>query len=290
MTRQHLPTAISLASASDFFFLPCSTASIALTNGGSAGLIYTWLIAWAGFNAVYASMAEMASVAPTTGGQYHWVSEFGPPGYQAFLSYLVGKCTGNDAINTFSYHFNTFFCVSSHISNHHVIAGSLGVLGWPTLVTSIAFQAGTEIQGLLALNYDTYVYERWHGTLLVMAVLLFAWVFNTLLASRLNLVEGAILIVHIFGFFCMLVPLWVLSPRTPSKVVWTTFHDGGWNNVGLSTLIGLITSVLPLLGADGSGKIPVYKPYAHILTDTSTHGRGNSRRGKIGTAEHDVVH
>lgn len=68
-----------------------STASLALTNGGSAGLIYTWLVAWAGFNAVYASMAEMASLAPTTGGQYHWVSEFAPPGYQAFLSYVVGK-------------------------------------------------------------------------------------------------------------------------------------------------------------------------------------------------------
>ncbi|OAA56905.1 Amino acid/polyamine transporter I [Cordyceps fumosorosea ARSEF 2679] len=197
-----------------------STASLALTNGGSAGLIYTWLIAWAGFNAVYASMAEMASVAPTTGGQYHWVSEFAPPGYQAFLSYVVGW---------------------------------LGVLGWQTLVTSIAFQAGTEIQGLLALNYDEYVPLRWHGTLLVIAVVAFALVFNTLLASRLNLVEGAILVVHVFGFFCVLVPLWVLAPRTPGRVVWTQFHDGGgWGNVGLSTLIGLITSVLPLLGADAS--------------------------------------
>ncbi|OAQ98391.1 hypothetical protein LLEC1_05271 [Akanthomyces lecanii] len=186
-----------------------STASLALTNGGSAGLIYTWLIAWAGFNAVYASMAEMASVAPTTGGQYHW----------AILSYVVGW---------------------------------LGVLGWQTLVTSIAFQAGTEIQGLLALNYDGYVFERWHGTMFVVAIILFALFFNTLLASRLNLVEGAILVVHIFGFFCMLVPLWVLSPRTPSSIVWTEFHDGGWNNTGLATLIGLITSVLPLLGADAS--------------------------------------
>ncbi|KAM3506589.1 hypothetical protein MY11210_007487 [Beauveria gryllotalpidicola] len=196
-----------------------STVSLALTNGGSAGLIYTWLIAWVGFNAVYASMAEMASVAPTTGGQYHWVSEFAPPGYQAFLSYVVGW---------------------------------LGVLGWQTLTTSIAFQAGTEIQGLLALNYDSYVVARWHGTLFVMAIIVFAFVFNTLLASRLNLVEGAILVVHIFGFFCILVPLWVLAPRTPSSIVWTQFHDGGWNNTGLSTLIGLITSVLPLLGADAS--------------------------------------
>lgn len=90
--------------------------------------------------------------------------------------------------------------------------------------------------------------------MLVIGIIVFALLFNTLLASRLNLVEGGILIVHIFGFFCMLVPLWVLAPRTPSSIVWTDFHDGGWHNTGLSTLIGLITSVLPLLGADASGK------------------------------------
>lgn len=38
------------------------------------------------------------------------------------------------------------------------------MLGWQALQASIAFQAGTIIQGLLVLNYpDTYVYERWHG-------------------------------------------------------------------------------------------------------------------------------
>jgi amino acid transporter len=91
-----------------------STAAIALTNGGYAGLIYTWLIAWLGFVAVYASMAEMASMAPTTGGelpqvdaeallciltlspgQYHWVSEFAPAKYQSFLSYVVGTLRAN---------------------------------------------------------------------------------------------------------------------------------------------------------------------------------------------------
>lgn len=126
-------------------------------------------------------------------------------------------------------------------------------MGWQTLITSIAFQAGTEIQGLFVLNVEGYSYERWHGTLLVIAIISFAFVFNTLLATRLHLVEGTILVVHVFGFFCVLVPLWVLSPRTDSKQVWTTFHDPGWNSTGLSTLIGLITCVLPLLGADASG-------------------------------------
>ena len=33
----------------------------------------------------------MLSRAPTSGGQYHWVSEFAPVGTQKFVSYLVGK-------------------------------------------------------------------------------------------------------------------------------------------------------------------------------------------------------
>ena len=37
------------------------------------------------------SLAEMASMAPISGGQYHWVSEFAPPKYQKFLSYFTGR-------------------------------------------------------------------------------------------------------------------------------------------------------------------------------------------------------
>ena len=59
---------------------------------------------------VMLSMAEMASMlvlqasepvvpgllrtcrAPTSGGQYHWVSEIAPNKHQKFLSYIVGRC------------------------------------------------------------------------------------------------------------------------------------------------------------------------------------------------------
>ncbi|EMF13409.1 amino acid transporter [Sphaerulina musiva SO2202] len=197
-----------------------SSLSIVLTNGGTAGLIWTWAIVWLGFTAVYLSMAEMGSMAPTTGGQYHWVSEFSPRNYQQILSYVVGW---------------------------------LGVLGWQALQASIGFQAGTIMQGLLVLNYpDTYVFERWHGTLLVIAVLIFGALFNIFLATRLHLVEGSILIVHVYGFFCVLVPLWILSPRSTSEFAWTAFKDPGWGNAGLSALIGMQACVVPLLGADAS--------------------------------------
>jgi len=61
-----------------------------LQNGGTAGIIWVYLATALGFGTVVLSMAEMASMAPTAGGQYHWVSEFAPKQYQKFLSYLVG--------------------------------------------------------------------------------------------------------------------------------------------------------------------------------------------------------
>lgn len=43
--------------------------SIGLTNGGTAGYVWMFLVCWIGFGFVNTSMAEMGSMAPTTGGQ-----------------------------------------------------------------------------------------------------------------------------------------------------------------------------------------------------------------------------
>lgn len=90
--------------------------------------------------------AEMGSMAPTVGGQYHWVSEFAPRDYQKFISYLMG-----------------WLCV----------------LAWQVGCTSGAYLVGTQIQGLIVLNNPDYVFEQWHGTCLTIAVFAAAILFNT---------------------------------------------------------------------------------------------------------------
>ncbi len=62
-----------------------------LTDGGLAGLFWSYVWTLIDFALIAASLAEMASMAPTSGGMYHWVSEFAPPEYQRFLSYVTGK-------------------------------------------------------------------------------------------------------------------------------------------------------------------------------------------------------
>ncbi|KAI0018942.1 amino acid/polyamine transporter I [Xylariomycetidae sp. FL0641] len=197
-----------------------SVSTISLFNGGTAGFIWIFFICWVGFLLVNTSMAEMGSMAPTTGGQYHWVSEFAPRSHQQFISYLMG-----------------WLCV----------------LGWQTSCASTAYISGTQIQGLVVLNYPDYVAEPWHGTMLTIAVAAFAVVFNTLLARKLPLIEGIVLVIHIFGFLGILVTLWVLSPRSDAKTVFTKFNDGGhWGSAGSSTIMGITAGVLPLLGADAA--------------------------------------
>lgn len=61
-----------------------------LTDGGRPVLVYSVLWNFIGFGPIYLSMAEMASMAPIAGAQYHWVSEFAPESMQKILSYLTG--------------------------------------------------------------------------------------------------------------------------------------------------------------------------------------------------------
>ncbi len=83
------------------------------------------------------------------------MSEFAPRKYQKLLSYYSGWLTA---------------------------------IGWQVYLASVCFLVGTIIQGLIVLNDPTYVYERWHGTLLSISIVVFCIIFNTALASRLPVI------------------------------------------------------------------------------------------------------
>ncbi|PYH93788.1 amino acid transporter [Aspergillus ellipticus CBS 707.79] len=189
-----------------------------LVDGGTAGFIWGFVVVTVGVLLLFASLAEMASMAPTAGGQYHWVSEFAPRSCQKFLSYITG-----------------WLCAT----------------GWECAIVSIAFLAGTIIQGLAILNYPDYVFENWHGTLITIAITLFSVLFNTFLAKKLPLVEAFILIIHVAGFFIVIIPLWVLAPISDAKTVFTQFTNGGdWNSNATATMVGLITAITAMIGYD----------------------------------------
>ena len=191
----------------------------AMYNGGPVTLIYGFIFCWIGALTTAASLAEMASIAPTSGGQYHWVSMLAPSRYSVFLSWITGWSA---------------------------------VLGWIANLTTGVWFSGTMIQGLLVLNYPSYIYERWHGTLILFAALLCCVVVNTLLGRVFPHIETFVLVLHIAGFFAVLIPLVVLAPTGSPSFVFAQFTDvAGWNSNGLAWFIGLISSNLGFVGYDG---------------------------------------
>ena len=67
------------------------------------------------------------------------------------------------------------------------------------------------------------------------------------------MVEGSILVLHVVGFFAIIIPLWILAPRNSAKKVFTEFENlGGWSSQGLSFLVGLLSPIYALLGVDSA--------------------------------------
>lgn len=129
--------------------------------------------------------------------------------------------------------------------------GWLCFTGWQCAITSITYLAGTVIQGLIVLNAPNYVFESWHGTLLVIAVACLAILFNTVLAKRLPMVEGLLLVLHVLGLFAIIITLWVLAPTANASDVFTQFTNaGGWNSDGTSFMVGLLSPIISMIGFD----------------------------------------
>lgn len=128
-----------------------------------------------------------------TDGAEDWVSELAPRRYQKGLSYTVGWLTA----------MGWQVCLASicFVSVHFLDAKS---------ALTKTQQAGIVTQGLIQLNNPDYVFHNWHGTLLSMAYMVFASVFNTVLATKLPLTEGLMLILHVAGLFAIIIPLWVM--------------------------------------------------------------------------------
>jgi choline transport protein len=154
---------------------------------------------------------------PTSGGQYHWVFMLAPRNSKKLLSYVSGWLT---------------------------------LLGWLASFGSGAFLTGGLIQGLLMLcQPDTYIPKNWHVTLLYWAVIAFCVFINVAAGWLLPKFEGALLVLHILGFFAILIPLLVLGPQGNAKEIFTTFVNlGGWKSQGLSFCIGIMGSVFAFVG------------------------------------------
>ena len=126
------------------------------------------------------------------------------------------------------------------------------VWAWQADLAAIFYLGGTIIQGLVVLNYPDYNFQRWHGTLLLWAVIIVGVVFNTVLVRLLPWVEGSILFIHLAGFVVVLVPLVHLGSHQSAHDVFVKYLTLGDYSPGLSFFVGLITTIFSFIGSSSS--------------------------------------
>lgn len=67
-----------------------STIYYGMGYAGTAGMVWGWLIAMIGIQAVANSMAELCSAMPTSGGLYYAAAVLAPPGWGPICAWIVG--------------------------------------------------------------------------------------------------------------------------------------------------------------------------------------------------------
>lgn len=191
-----------------------------LINGGPASLIYGLLFSFLGSLATCASLAELSSMYPTAGGQYHWTARLAPDGFAIISSWISGWVT---------------------------------VLARLAVSASAAYVAAAMIQGLIILNNDNYSPKEWHGLLLYWAVYIVAATVNIVGIRAFPRIETLAFVFHIGTFFVVIVPMVYLSPQSKASFVFADFENsGGWSSNGLSWCLGLLTSSWSFVGIDAT--------------------------------------
>ncbi|KUM58943.1 hypothetical protein ACN42_g8207 [Penicillium freii] len=198
-----------------------SVVATALTNGGAPCLFYNYIITFIGTMFVVLSLSEIASIYPTAGGQYHWVHCLTPASYQATASWFTGWIS---------------------------IGGQL------VFSASAAFAAGLQLQALITLNNpNSYTPTRWQGMLFYWFILAYSTAVNIWGSKVLPHNNTTAGVLHVVGFLVIVTVLGAMSEKHSASYVFTEFSNtSGWDNDGVSWLVGLLTTIYPFLGYDAA--------------------------------------
>lgn len=102
---------------------------------------------------------------------------------------------------------------------------------------------------MVVLNWSNYVYERWHSTLVMWAVLAFTYIINIWFIRILPITELFSGICHILFFVAIAIVMLVLGRNASAGFVFKTFiNETGWENSGVAWFIGLLPNIWCIIG------------------------------------------
>ncbi|ROW08712.1 hypothetical protein VPNG_06378 [Cytospora leucostoma] len=193
--------------------------SPSISTAGYGGFFWTFIGSAVCYSSVVASLAEMSSMSPTAGGQYHWVSEFAPAGWQKQASYA---------------------------------SGWMSSLGWISSLAGGVYVCADLVQVCVNIGYPDVVVTSWQIFLFLLALQIVTIVLNTLGARFLPAMEIVSLIGHTVGLLVFVAVLWgMCRPLNGSREVFAGFeNNGGWGNLGMVCILNQVSIIWSMLGSD----------------------------------------
>ncbi|KAG8853625.1 hypothetical protein FRB96_008042 [Tulasnella sp. 330] len=189
---------------------------------GTAGMVWGWLLAMVGIQAVATSMAELASSMPTSGGLYYCSAVLAPPGWGPLASFLTGW------------------------SNW---------IGQVTGAPSVNYGNAAMILAAASVTNPNYVPQTWHTFLVTVLLMLVHACISSMPTRYVARFNGASTLVNIS--FLLIVIILIPSATTntnpkfnSSREVWGTITNGTeWPN-GIAILMSFVSIIWTMSGYD----------------------------------------
>ncbi|WRT64944.1 uncharacterized protein IL334_001884 [Kwoniella shivajii] len=193
-----------------------TTLNIALTDGGPVTILYGWIFVSFVSLAIAASLAEICSVFPTSGGVYYWSAMLSTPKYSAFASYLTGW---------------------------------LGTVGNWTVTASITFGGSQIILAAATLYHEDCVPTKWQTCLVYWAALLGSLLINIFFVKYLDKLNTVCLYWTGISVVIIITLLSMADHRNSGKFAFSHFDatNSGWPG-GWAWFVGLLQAAYTLTG------------------------------------------
>ena len=169
-----------------------------------------------------ASIAEMASIVPIAGAQYHWTYHLCPVTIRRFATWMQG--------------WMTWF-------------------GWVSLLAGIANITAIILQQMAILTHPSYVPQTWHVTLIMIAMLIVHGLVNShdrlyALVPWLEAIAGGL---YVCCFFVFLVIYAVKGSHNSARFIFLERSiSSGWSNTYVAWNLGMLTCAWSFTGFDAA--------------------------------------
>ncbi|KAF2173300.1 hypothetical protein M409DRAFT_49762 [Zasmidium cellare ATCC 36951] len=181
---------------------------ISVLNGGPPGILYEYIVACFYYAFIGASIAELASAVPSSGGVYHWASITAGPKYGRVLGFFTG------GLNFFGWIFD--------------------------LASIISIPANVVVQ-MYAIFHPDFVIEPWHQYVAFVCILWLVTAFVIFCNKLIPYLQHAgLFLVIVGGLVTIIVVAAMPKQHASNSFVWTD-----WQNLtGLPNGIAFLAGVL----------------------------------------------